>query len=292
MKFPASVFLLVILFGLTCPDALAQSTESDSPFGGYNPNYVLFGGDSLNSSAPEADDYCDIKFQISFFSRLRAPRELSMKPMERFLDFSGPLHFAYTQESYWDICRNSAPFRESDHRPELFFKNRYNLGGVTIDGSFGYLHESNGRDGDLSVGWDRLYIRARFPFGKKLPYLNFRTSDTNRWVLDLMVWQPFNISPDNRDIARFAGYGELSATYTFNDEHRLRVTARKGGALSTWGRGLGELDWVFPIPRTNLQGLLQYINGYGASLERYDQHEYSVRLGILFYDVIQPTETN
>jgi phospholipase A1 len=289
IRFSGSIPIIVLSFSLACSDAVAQPDVSEDTFGGYNPNYVVFGADSINTSEPESDDYCDIKFQISFLSRLRAPGNVSMKPFERFLDFSGPLHFAYTQESYWDFCRQSAPFRESDHRPEFFFKNRYNLGGVTIDGSFGYLHESNGRDGDNSYGWDRAYIRARFPFGKKLPNLRIKTSDTNRWVVDLSVWRPFNISSTNSNIAQFAGYGELSATLTFKDEHRLRLTVRKGGALSKWDRGLGELDWIFPIPKTSLQGLLQFTNGYGASLERYDQQEFSLRLGILFYDFIQPT---
>lgn len=281
-----SVFITTLAGAQTQVES--ESVEADAGVTGFNPNYLLIGGDSITDSSEIDRGNCDIKFQISFTRRLRAPQGLAGGNLDSFLGTKAPIFFSYTQESYWDICKESAPFRETNYRPGLFYRNNVSILGVRTDLYLGYEHESNGRDGNQSKGWDRLYVRTRIPIGNTIPDPGFETSDYNKWVADVTVWLPFSVATDNENITDFSGYGEISATYTPKRDFRIRVTARKGGGLSDWDRGLAELDIVFPIRGTDVQGFAQYNNGYGASLERYDQHEYSLRVGVMFSDFNPP----
>lgn len=259
---------IVGLFLFTASHVLAQSDIS-----GFNPNYLVFGNDSIETN--EAN--CDIKFQLSFSRKLRAPTIIG----EFITKF--PLYFGYTQESYWDICGSSAPFRENNFRPTLFYPF-----GEKQNWSFGYVHESNGRDGDESRGWERLVLKYSSSLGSTPSNTVIKTINDTTWMLDGSLWLPFAISSENENITDFAGFGELSLTYTPKEEWRYRVTLRKGGNLLDFDRGLVEIDIITPLPWFEIQGFIQYTNGFGASLDRFDQREQALRVGFLFSDFNLP----
>jgi len=256
---------------------------------GFEPNYLLVGADSLDSNAGAGDGDCDVKFQLSFSRRLSAPRALRGGVVGRAFGRDSPLYFGFTQRAWWDICRHSAPFRETNYAPSLFYRGAVPFAGERAELLAGYVHQSNGESDEGSRRWERLFARLRLPLGERVARLGFDTADRRRWLVDLTLWYPFLLAEENRDITRFAGYGELAVAYTPNAESRLRLTLRKGGGLTRWARGLAELDYVFPIPGTGVQGLLQYTNGYGASLGRFDRHEYALRVGVLFSDFDVPS---
>ena len=90
----------------------------------------------------------ETKFQISL-----------AKPL--FYDVFGlreSLVAAYTQTSWWQITKTSAPFRETNYQPEIFlnFASPKYLEQIGVKNlKFGLLHESNGRDGTNSRSWNR-----------------------------------------------------------------------------------------------------------------------------------------
>lgn len=258
----------------------AHEQKREATISGFNANYLLLGNDSIRTNTNGGLD-CDIKFQLSFSRRLRPPITLRDTPYISAIE-KLPLFFGYTQESYWDICGDSAPFRETNYRPTLFYRKVYENTDQEL--YFGYEHESNGRDGEESKSWDRLIVRYRTPLTDSQSNTNLSTFDRYVWTADVALWYPFNIGGNTQNIQDFAGYGELSVTYTPNQDYRFRMTARKGGGFTDWDRGLVEVDILFPIPRFEIKGFIQYVNGYGASLERFDQQEQSLRIGVMFSD--------
>ncbi len=251
-------------------------------------NYVLLGQDSIDQNT-EQSDY-DIMFQISFSKLIYKPENIPkwLSFLSKPLNFAGPFYFGYTQRSFWEIGQKSSPFRETNYQPEVFLKN------VSQDSNqthyVGYLHESNGHDEELSRGWDRLYYRLRSHLGEKSAE---RSNQVNQepaspWTFDVKLWAPFNRSKRNKKIARYAGYGEVSAAYAFQRNSPVRniqLALRKGGVLNEWDRGSVTVDLIHDFgTKSELLYLLQVFNGYASSLERHDQHEWSVRWGVLLSD--------
>jgi len=278
-------FLLLSCLKLTT--SIASEEVVSTNFSGFNPNYVLLGFDSIRDGLEHRRQNIDIKFQISFASRIRAPIPLKegtiiTNTVSGLLKFTGPLFFGYTQESYWDIGRDSLPFRESNYRPEFFFKNSSTVKGKLIETYFGYIHESNGRDGEASRGWDRLFIRANFSLGKRLEGL-INTSIRNKTYFDLKVWYPFQTGSKNEDITHYAGYLQGSLHYLVNSKTRVGLTARRG----TKG-GLAQIDATYRPNGKDFQYYMQITSGHGASINRYNRHESSFRMGFIFFDYTAP----
>jgi len=269
----------------------ADGGAPGSAITGFEPNFVVFGADSfaIDDGAAEAGgENCDIAFQLSFSRRLSAPRGMQGTLGDLF-GRESPLFFAFTQRAWWDICRDSAPFRETNYAPSLFLKGPLPFAGEGADLLGGFIHQSNGEDGERSIGWNRLFIRARWPFGETLDRIGFATTDRRRWLVDLALWQPVFDGEHDTAIVRAAGYGEVVLAWTPDPDLRVRLALRKGGGPSRAERGRAELDVVFPIRGTDVQGLVRFANGYGTSLERVGTHGYSVRVGVLFSDVGVPS---
>ena len=87
---------------------------------GYKPNYFQFiGADDIDNE--EGDITCDGKFQISFATPLRNPTRLASDLFTRVVNFTGPLYFSYTQRAFWELCKESLPFSETNYMPEFFW---------------------------------------------------------------------------------------------------------------------------------------------------------------------------
>ena len=110
------------------------------------------------------------------------------------------LYFAYTQVMFWDFFKYSKPFHDINYNPELFY--RFNSDIVTTD--FGYEHESNGRDGVNSRGWNRIGIK----FIREFP-LN---DDAGRVIhAELRTWYAYGLQ-DNRDLLHYRGQYEANVS--------------------------------------------------------------------------------
>jgi outer membrane phospholipase A len=203
------------------------------------------------------------------------------------------VYLAYTQKSLWDLYDTSAPFRESNYAPELFYAHyhaemhgRPTAGCGLFGEQLGFEHESNGEQGDASRAWNRVFGDiAATCHGQPL-----------YGMLGLRVWYPFLIE-ENDTIATTQGYGELRVAVGI-DEDALHVNglvsvALRKGTSSSLGKGSVVVDARWRPTYQRLLGKawkfapflwFQYFAGYGETLRTFDRASSSARLGIGFTD--------
>lgn len=243
--------------------------EEDKPFSilAHQPNYFLLtynhtpNNDPYQLALDEVDsdsiDNEEIKFQIS----LKAPLWVSM------FDSNASLWVAYTNTSWWQAFNSfSAPFRETNHEPEVFvdFDTDFSFAGFDWRlWRIGLNHESNGRGAELSRSWNRVIGQVAAERG------NFYWSTRLWWRIP-----ESEKNDDNPDIENYLGYGEFYGLYkagVHNISFMLRNNLRRDN------NGGIQVDWSFPLGK-HLRGQVQYYNGYGESL--IDYNAYTNRLGI------------
>ncbi|WP_442802086.1 MULTISPECIES: phospholipase A [unclassified Shewanella] len=218
-------------------------------------------------------DNVEAKFQVSFKFPL----------MYNVFGDNGHLFVAYTNQSYWQVYNKdiSSPFRETNHEPEIFmmFNNDWQLG--PLRNSFwgvGAAHQSNGKSGNLSRSWNRLYATMVF--------------DSGPFALGAKVWwripedeKETPSSPegdDNPDIEDYMGNFELTGIYGI-DEHRFTMMVRNN--LTSPNYGAIEATWSYPIIG-QLRVYTQYFNGYGESLIDYNAHTQRIGIGVSINDIL------
>ena len=240
----------------------------------HRPNYILpLSYNSKPNNAP-FNQYVngpltstEIKFQLSVKA-----------PLIRGIG-SGDLYAAYTNSSWWQAYNsNSAPFRETNHEPELFIvfpsERRvldFDLNSIVA----GLSHQSNGRGGFLSRSWNRLYVQ--FVFSRD----NLTLSLKPWWRIpgrDIESGSFF--IEENPDIDHYMGPGELHINYQLQS-HNLGATLRNN--FKHDNKGAAQVDWSFPI-NTRFRGYLQYFNGYGESLIDYNARVNRLSIGIMLTD--------
>lgn len=252
----------------------------DNPFvlTPHRPNYLLpavYTSHPDNASFGNGEDlqHTEVQFQLS----------LKVLVAENLIGNNGHLSFAYTNRSFWQAYNRgvSAPFRESDHEPELFltFENDWRVFDVRNSANRIILnHQSNGGRGDFSRSWNRvmfntIWERDNFVFALtpwyRLPE-NKKSSPTDA------------TGDDNPDIEKYMGNFELRGFYQV--EHGQIISVMLRNNLRSDNKGAIEAAYSFPIGRTKLKGYLKYFNGYGESLIDYNHHTQSIGVGFLISD--------
>lgn len=257
----------------------AELALRDNPFAitAHRPNYFLAGVYS-NSTYPQAfreqfndpdidEDHYEARFQLSIKSALA----------EGLFGGRADLLAGYTNRSFWQLYNKdvSAPFRDTNHEPEawLSFANDWELfGWRNANNSIGIVHQSNGRGGDLSRSWNRIFANLIFERGNL--------------VVSLKPWWRIPESEeddDNPDITDYLGDGELRAAWK-RDRHVFSILLRNQ-LESGFSKGTTELSWSFPLgDYPYLKGYLQLFNGYGESLIDYNRHNTSLGIGVSLTD--------
>lgn len=248
----------------------------------HKPNYILPIAYNSNVNTepfvsvpgvenPDALENNEVKFQISFKFPL----------MRNLFNSNVDAYFAYTNQSYWQLYADgiSAPFRETNHEPELFlaYQNDWEIFGwknTLLTG--GFVHQSNGRSIPLSRSWNRIFASAVFENGN--------------WALAFKPWyrlpEDEKTSPtdtegdDNPDIYKYMGYGEIRLVYHDNGHV---VTLMERNNLTSDSKGAVELDYSFPL-YGKLKGYVQYFYGYGESLIDYDARTNRISAGVAISD--------
>ena len=224
-----------------------------------NPNRDTYGAAGENKPGN-----IEVKFQLSFKVLL----------WEKIFWDRGDLFFGYTQLSFWQLYdkKLSSPFRETNYEPEVFFKfdTDYDFLGLTNRFiSFGFNHESNGKSGDLSRSWNRIFAVI--------------AADRGNFAIALKPWYRIpedKDDDDNRNIEKYMGYGELFGAYRWKGNvfsFMFRNNLRQNN------RGAVELGWSYPIT-ANLRLYAQYFNGYGESLVDYDNSTNRIGVGVMLND--------
>jgi phospholipase A len=219
----------------------------------YEPIYMLFTHDFSKKPDRKADE---LHFEFSF------ERPITYDA----LGFGEKISFAYAQNSWWQITQDSAPFRESNYRPELYVSAPVPFADEL---KIGAMHESNGKGGEESRSWNRLYAQS--------------TWSADGFSITPRAWYAFWLDRTNEDIADYMGYGDLRASYTFGKQ-RLSALWRNNLHFDGSNRGAIELNYSFPIFNSGFYGYLRYFNGYGESLADYKRSVNKIGIGLSFVE--------
>ena len=219
----------------------------------YEPIYMLFTHDFSKKPDRKADE---LHFEFSF------ERPITYDA----LGFGEKISFAYAQNSWWQITQDSAPFRESNYRPELYVSAPVPFADEL---KIGAMHESNGKGGEESRSWNRLYAQS--------------TWSADGFSITPRAWYAFWLDRTNEDIADYMGYGDLRASYTFGKQ-RLSALWRNNLHFDGSNRGAIELNYSFPIFNSGFYGYLRYFNGYGESLADYKRSVNKIGAGLSFVE--------
>jgi phospholipase A1 len=193
--------------------------------------------------------------------------------------FGTPFYFGYTQISFWQSYdhKNSAPFRETDYNPELFYRSdRFDLWSGRVGADIGFEHESNGQRVGLSRSWNLLYASPYWYRGDLFIHLKLRYRIPEEDKTD-----PTDaVGDDNPDITDYLGYSDLNVYYRFPWNHTVHVMVR--GNLST-GRGGMVVNYSWPLPKAKYSYFcLRFSHGYGESLVDYNRKLTRIGFGIMF----------
>lgn len=247
----------------------------------HNANYILPYSyvDEPNQAAyseqfpDEPVDNAEAKMQIS----LKVPIN-----QDDLLVQDDAIYFAFTLKAFWQVYNHeiSAPFRETNYRPELYYLMPITSNLVDADTAlaFGFEHESNGRGQGLSRSWNRIFLNYYYARDNYL--ISFRP-----WyrIPEDEKDDPLQASgDDNPDIYKYMGYFELMGTWEQND-YEFSLMIRNN--LNKPNKGAVQLDASFPL-WGRLRGVIQYFNGYGESLIDYNHRNERLGIGILLTDML------
>ena len=138
-------------------DSLMQALGNIPAFTIYKDNYVVTGTSFTGGKISKYNS--DAKFQISLRHRL----------YRKLLPYRIYLFLTYSQKSFWDIYRKSAPFADNNYNPSLGFgRNFIGEGRIKGIGMVQFEHESNGRDSIWSRSWNRLTFTGIYLMNKNV----------------------------------------------------------------------------------------------------------------------------
>lgn len=226
----------------------------------YHENYFFpFSYDTKKRS--DGRNQTETKFQLSVKNPI----------IDNFFGLNETVYFGYTHTSWWQLYNESAPFRETNYRPEIFVNIPYVSAEKTaLKGfKFGFLHESNGQDTPNSRSWNRLYLESYFQVGNlfAIPKVWYRIPEKEA-------------EDDNPNIQDFLGYGDLTLVYPYK-KHTFKLLLRNNMKFDDDNKGFAQLDWTFPFfGSKNTFGYIQLSNGYGDSLIDYDEDISRINFGI------------
>lgn len=255
-----------------------EYTTEDNPFviSPYRLNYILpvthmtnvntqpYGDERFGGKADDLSDE-EIKLQIS----LKIP-----VVDDGVFNQEDKIYFGFTLKSFWQAYSSdiSAPFRETNYRPEVFYETPLNI--ESADGVWfsrlGLEHESNGRTAELSRSWNRVYAG-----------LGYMEDDFAVYFQPWYRIPESSSSDDNPDIQDYLGHYELSGAYKWDD---FEVSAVGRYNFQT-GYGGVQTSLSFPL-YGRLNGYVQYYKGYGESLIDYDYNSERIGVGILLTNVL------
>ena len=236
-----------------------EMIRSIPTFSIYGDNYFVTGADIRQTPTSETSD---AKFQLGFKQMLT----------DVLLPYNTFLFVTYRQKSFWDIYKDSFPFRETNYNPgfgiaKLWFKDRELSHGLW----FQFEHESNGRDGSDSRSWNFFSLRYSKPIG-------------DHWQFIAKGWVPVGDISDNPDIMDYKGYFQVHAAY--RPTRRLILEGEFSKSFTSDWRGNAQLSVSWrPFKKSNQFLYLQYYVGQAENLIEYQQSVSRLRIGVAFKEL-------
>lgn len=252
---------------LISPRSIIYSEDPrNSFFQPYKNNYISLGSmKNEDGQDPFSGKTFDLKFELGM--------KFGLFPDLDGLEPLSPIKFGYSQRSWWDIAEQSAPFKEHNYNPEIFWDFTEALAipssapRLHIFDLLGVEHQSNGLDGLDSRSWDRVYATR-----------TLRMSEVWSWTFK--YWHVLNLGDYNEDIEDYLGNAEITTHFDVNNWARVdfkTLLGRKSDKLSY------KVDLIVPMSRwINSRFLLSYYSGYGEALISYNKKTTSLRAGFYF----------
>jgi len=241
-------------------------------------NYLLpFGYTDYKYRSYESSDeygYIEAQLQVSFMINIA----------NDVFGLDGKYYLAYSQRSFWQLYKNSSPFRETNYNPEMFVvfpisdhSTFFQLRSVTL--AYSHISNGQGQTHDKTL-YDYVYQdpdnRSR---GIDNLYLNFMFQH-DTLITELKLWTPpmeEKHKSDNPDIMDYYGYSKLKFTY-FSGENMFTLMGRGN---PTTGKGAIEATYSYPL----VNGTYFYakiFTGYGESLIDYNHNLTKFSMGFSF----------
>lgn len=233
------------------PEPLVDSSEPIPFLQRYKPTFFLLGKPIT-------------KVQVSF--RVQLLRDI-------------PLNFGFTQLMMWDLFKTSAPFRDLNYNPDLFY--RYSISkeeSRMLD--IGIEHESNGRADADSRSWNRTYLR----------YTQGMTGKDRKWWWSMKVWYPYTIEDPTKNLLEHRGVWEFqlggSSLFRSLFEVNELILRIYGGGKSRINPGRGGQELTYREKESShallLPLYLQIFHGYGENQLDAGDSRWGLRAGIGF----------
>ncbi len=267
-------------------EPMAEAEKPGLDFQPHKLNYFIANG-------LPGDPAAQVKFQIS------AKYQVFEGSLNIFKRDYFPLYMAYTQKSFWNIGKPSAPFEENNYNPELFLDYKVKGSGIYLDHVvIGGEHESNGRDGAESRSWNRLYLLFSFGIEAKNELEGKGVLRKEKYSAYLKLWQAYGYEDQddyltsighNEKFLDYAGRGEVGFSirelpYLSNmawlKNNQLDFKTR---IFRDWDKGSIEIGYHQNIPYTNFFLYVQYWDGYGESLQKFSSQETKWKGGLSFF---------
>lgn len=254
-------------------DSVAVSASTITPGTSASPTGAMPAADDIISvarisfnepmyfAAGNSGGEANAKFQLSFRFHIFQPDDMRSRSL---ID---NLYFGYTQFSLWDLHSPSAPFRDTNYRPSLYYflpdLGIRNAPLSRVSFASGLEHESNGRDGSASRSLNTYFVKPTFTFG-----------DLNHTQLRITpkLYAYLGSLNDNPDLAQYRGHMDLNITLGQADGIELSTMLRKGTRSDH-----GSIDSTLSYPLSRLlPGTAGYLMmnlfyGDGESLLTYNQ---------------------
>lgn len=236
-------------------DSLIKQFDNAPSFDAYKDNYIVLGSDLFRK--PNKDN-SDAKFQISVRQKLT----------NSVLPFKTYLFLTYSQLAFWDVFKESFPFRDINFNPTvgvgkpLIYRNRY-LGEIAVQ----LEHESNGKAEEDSRSWNKVSFQGVFKF-------------TSHWTLFGKLWIPIIDGENNKDLTHYKGYGITALTYNQKNKFNIGLVLnhRAGSFL---GPNVTVNASYRLFKNDNQYMFFEFYNGYGEGLLDYKEYHQRFRLGFV-----------
>lgn len=239
---------------LNNPDSIIREMDKLPSFGIYKDNYFVAGTEILKTPAK---DNSDAKFQVS----IRQILTNSVLPFRTYL------FLTYTQLAFWDVFKESFPFRDLNFNPTigvgryLVRNNRY-VGGIMLQ----FEHESNGKDGENSRSWNKVSFSTNLIISRS-------------WGVQAKMWIPIVDGENNRDIVKYKGWAFLASNYRYRNFYFGAVLTKRGGV--NFNHNFMLTMAYKPLKTSNQHFFIEYYNGYGENLLEYREHRHRLRAGFI-----------
>jgi phospholipase A1/A2 len=259
-------------------EALIVRMPESRAFTLTEPNFFVsgFGGESCSDCDGSQNALKQVRFRVALRYRIAGPTNVQSQT---------GLYFTYRQNSFWHLYEDSAPFFDNNYSPGGMFYWELDRDAALSPAIKAFVqHESNGRDGAASRGWNQAGLG--FDLGNP---------ETTMFYGTFAAWKPFAVDNEHPALPDYAGRAEIKLYFQplIGKDYRLD---QLGFSLATRVLGSSVLRnvegalYLSPFNPTGGQPqppftpslVVQIFHGYAENLLTYRERHTVLRVGVAF----------